>query len=206
MELYVGKQLFTRDGRKVGNAIVIEQVGDSWKLETDFGNNMTFNANEIAEFYWELDVDDDQLVLNDLNRWRTDRMKNILRKPGFVWIGRDVTVRGEDFTYKAYCLCAFPKRNGKVRYIVEDNGRLFIQREEQIVWMDEPKPTDEEERIKAIYEGVTDANSADKELQIVEGYDPRTKTLKLGEKIREIPIGRGCPQCGHFHPPDGMCI
>ena len=120
----------------------------------------------------------------------------------FEWINKPVTVIGEDFTYEAICLCAFPKSNGKVRYIVEDRGRLFVQRESQLKWPD----TDEEARIKAIYEGVTDANSAQKELQIVEGYDPRTKTLKLGDKMREIPIGKGCPHCGHFHPPDGMCV
>lgn len=55
---------------------------------------------------------------------------------GFEWIGKPCEVRGEDFTYEATCLCSFPKTNGKVRYIVEDRGRLFIQREEQIVWLD----------------------------------------------------------------------
>ena len=71
---------------------------------------------------------------------------DIVKMPArFKWINKPVTVIGEDFTYKAYCLCAFPKRNGKVRYIVEDNGRLFIQREEQINWLD-----DEEGRIKVV--------------------------------------------------------
>ncbi len=53
---------------------------------------------------------------------------------GFEWIGKPCEVRGEDFTYEATCLCSFPKTNGKVRYIVEDRGRLFIQREEQIAF------------------------------------------------------------------------
>jgi hypothetical protein len=50
----------------------------------------------------------------------------------FTWIDRPAKISGEDFSYLARVLCSFPKSNGKVRYIVEDNGRLFIQREEQI--------------------------------------------------------------------------
>lgn len=72
---------------------------------------------------------------------------------------------------------------------------------------------DEEERIAAIYKGVTDENSAMKELQIVEGYDPRAKTLKLSDKMRVVEINpkefdqiSGCPHCGFRHPPDGMCV
>lgn len=60
--------------------------------------------------------------------------------PKFTWIDVPVVVKGEDFQYEATCLCSFPKKNGKVRYIVEDNGRLFIQRREQIVfpeWFDD---------------------------------------------------------------------
>ena len=52
------------------------------------------------------------------------------------WIGCPVRVRGEDFDYEATCLLAFRKLNGKVRYIVEDNGRLFIQRREQLTFLD----------------------------------------------------------------------
>lgn len=52
----------------------------------------------------------------------------------FIWINKRCVVRGEDFSYEATCLCCFPKSNGKVRYIVEDNGRLFIQRKEQITF------------------------------------------------------------------------
>lgn len=139
MELFVGKQLFTRDGRKVGNAIVTRQIVDNWELETDFGNTMVFNAAEIVEFYQELDEDSGKLVSNDLNDWRGNRMMNILKQPGFKWINKSVEVRGEDFSYVATCLCSFPKTNGKVRYIVEDNGRLFIQREEQLDFLMEPE-------------------------------------------------------------------
>lgn len=39
--------------------------------------------------------------------------------------------------YIARVLCSFPKSNGKVRYVVEDHGRIFIQREPQIRYLDE---------------------------------------------------------------------
>lgn len=55
---------------------------------------------------------------------------------GFEWINRKAEVSGEDFTYVAQVLCSFPKTNGKVRYVVEDRGRLFIQRDAQIKYMD----------------------------------------------------------------------
>lgn len=54
---------------------------------------------------------------------------------GFRWINQPVIVKGEDFSYEAVCLCSFPKKNGKIRYIVEDNGRLFIQRFEQLTFL-----------------------------------------------------------------------
>lgn len=70
--------------------------------------------------------------------------ENMLRKvwshflpEGFEWINREVIVSGEDFAYRAKVLCSFPKSNGKIRYIVEDNGRLFIQREAQITYVDQ---------------------------------------------------------------------
>lgn len=57
----------------------------------------------------------------------------------FLWLNRKAIVRGEDFSYEATVLCSFPKTNGKIRYIVEDNGRLFIQRKDQITFKDDPE-------------------------------------------------------------------
>jgi hypothetical protein len=51
---------------------------------------------------------------------------------GFRWINRRCVVKSEDFEYQAICLLSFPKSNGKIRYIVEDHGRLFIQKPEQV--------------------------------------------------------------------------
>lgn len=53
----------------------------------------------------------------------------------FVWINKPATVRGEDFSYEATVLCSFPKTSGKVRYVVEDHGRIFIQRGTQITFI-----------------------------------------------------------------------
>lgn len=61
-------------------------------------------------------------------------MITMILPEGFTWINKPCVVSSEDFSYKATCLCSFPKRSGKVRYIVEDNGRLFIQRKEQITF------------------------------------------------------------------------
>lgn len=62
----------------------------------------------------------------------------MLMPDGFVWIDRPVEVRGEDFVYLAQCLCSFPKTSGKIRYVVEDRGRIFVQRQEQLTFIDFP--------------------------------------------------------------------
>lgn len=54
----------------------------------------------------------------------------------FEWINRPAIIRGVNYSYLAVVLCSFPETSGKVRYIVEDSGRLFIQRKEQITYAD----------------------------------------------------------------------
>jgi hypothetical protein len=54
----------------------------------------------------------------------------------FEWINRRAVIRGEDFEYEAVVLCSFPKTSGKVRYVVEDRGRIFVQREAQIRYLE----------------------------------------------------------------------
>ena len=48
--------LFTRDGSKIGNAIVtgFDPMEHLYFIETDFGNKMKFNRREIDQFfpYW----------------------------------------------------------------------------------------------------------------------------------------------------------
>lgn len=101
--------------------------------------------------------------------------------PGFVWINRPVRVRGDDFTYVATCLCSFPKTNGKVRYIVEDNGRLFIQRDSQL-------------------EFLADTPTIQDRMQS-EGEIEEKSTFRKPPQF-----ARGCPHCGYNHPPDGICL
>lgn len=73
---------------------------------------------------------------------------------GFEWIGRPAVVSGEDFSYPATVLCSFPKSSGKIRYIVEDRGRLFIQREAQITYTDGPQPANPAQVTDARYDSV----------------------------------------------------
>lgn len=65
-------------------------------------------------------------------------LQGVLPPADFVWINKLASIRGEDFTYQGRVLCSFPKSSGKVRYIVEDRGRLFIQRESQVTWLEGP--------------------------------------------------------------------
>lgn len=63
------RTLFTRDGRRMGNAIIIEEVTPPpaaaeylaktgqkmWLIETDFGNRVRLTDNEIDEHFYRLD-------------------------------------------------------------------------------------------------------------------------------------------------------
>jgi hypothetical protein len=81
-------------------------------------------------------------MFESLGKLSDEVLESIKFPVGFRWINKIATVKGEDFSYNATVLCSFPKSSGKIRYIVEDNGRLFIQRREQIVFQDdEPSQT-----------------------------------------------------------------
>lgn len=63
------RTLFTRDGRRMGNAIIIEETRPPqaaaeylaktgqkmWLIETDFGNYLRLTDNEIDEHFYRLD-------------------------------------------------------------------------------------------------------------------------------------------------------
>ena len=52
MELTVNTPLFTKDGRRIGNAIIIGCNNDAFQIKTDYGNEMTLTEEEIKqEFY-----------------------------------------------------------------------------------------------------------------------------------------------------------
>lgn len=142
--------------------------------------------------------------------------------PGFVWINRPAIVSGEDFTYEATVLCSFPKSNGKVRFIVEDHGRIFIQRDAQIKYTDTvagSQVTDfstktssviETYRNYRIYQADDDycsfkyeATREDRSSLYAQSIYEIKKAIDGVEDPRHV---RGCPHCGHFHPGDGMCV
>lgn len=70
--MITGKQLATKDGRKVGNAI-ISSLNDDGTCEvlTDFGNKMTLNLEEIEEFFYT-DFHKTEGFVN-FKRWIDDR-------------------------------------------------------------------------------------------------------------------------------------
>lgn len=43
-----------------------------------------------------------------------------------------VTVTGEDYSYEGTLVGVITKSNGKVRYVVEERGRLFVQSAKQL--------------------------------------------------------------------------
>lgn len=55
--LVAGAQLCTRDGRKIGNAVIrgpeVERHGLSfWPVLTDAGNELLLTSAEVAELFW----------------------------------------------------------------------------------------------------------------------------------------------------------
>ncbi|MEA3212451.1 MAG: hypothetical protein QOE70_5508 [Chthoniobacter sp.] len=70
-----GTQLHTRDGRKVGNAIVTRRkrhpvLGRLYAIETDFGNTAKLTLRELHELFHVG-------KRTNLKRWRSDRAKII---------------------------------------------------------------------------------------------------------------------------------
>ena len=55
-KLEIGRWLHTKDGRKIGNAVIIGTCGgdevEHFIILTDFGNKATFTATEIEEQFW----------------------------------------------------------------------------------------------------------------------------------------------------------
>lgn len=90
MNIEPGKQLFTRDGRQVGNGIVVGEqehmfsnLGKVWVVETDFGNTMNLTERELEQFYYldfvePMERDLGEPMERNLNRWRWDRFKNVV--------------------------------------------------------------------------------------------------------------------------------
>ncbi len=44
--------LYTKDGRKIGNAIVTNIIGNFYELKTDYGNSLKLNSQELRELFY----------------------------------------------------------------------------------------------------------------------------------------------------------
>jgi len=69
-----GLQLFTKDGRRWGNAIIKKQVGpDAFIIETDFGNTGgPLTEQEIREG-WHTEIPEFGERVTDPEEWKEDR-------------------------------------------------------------------------------------------------------------------------------------
>jgi len=53
-----GTRLYTKDGRKIGNGIILSiagfhpELGNIYKIKTDFGNVVRFTEEEITSLFW----------------------------------------------------------------------------------------------------------------------------------------------------------
>lgn len=50
--LGVNTILHTKDGRMIGNAIIIAKSGELWTIKTDYGNECTLTLGEIDEQFY----------------------------------------------------------------------------------------------------------------------------------------------------------
>jgi hypothetical protein len=79
--LYPGKLLPTKDGRKIGNAVVVtSDAPDRWLLETDFGNTLRLSYSELDSLFhldFEPEIDEQPRTLE---RWFADRLR-LVTKP-----------------------------------------------------------------------------------------------------------------------------
>lgn len=80
-----GRLLHTKDGRKIGNAIILECMAPRpdrasepvFKIRTDFGNIVLFTSAEIAG-YWH--TDGEQRFCS-IEQWSEDRDERLLIQP-----------------------------------------------------------------------------------------------------------------------------
>lgn len=72
-ELYEGKQLATRDGRKVGNGIIVEILKDEYTVVTDFGTRITFNEKELYKLFYTGYYVPQESVFQKVKNWNERR-------------------------------------------------------------------------------------------------------------------------------------
>lgn len=81
----VGKRLFTKDGRRVGNGIVtevfehrLESMGTMCKVVTDFGNEMNLTYSELDHFYHLDHEPEEGPIPHTLEEWMASRRLLVL--------------------------------------------------------------------------------------------------------------------------------
>lgn len=65
--LPIGTRLCTRDGRRYGNAIIVEHRGGEYLIETDYGN--VIHTSDLSP--WRYDLEEER----NLERWYEDRRR-----------------------------------------------------------------------------------------------------------------------------------
>ncbi len=60
MTIDINTILHTKDGRKVGNAIVTGRSGNHWEIVTDYGNKMTeLTSQDLDEMFYIAWIDEE---------------------------------------------------------------------------------------------------------------------------------------------------
>jgi hypothetical protein len=52
MTLDINTILHTKDGRRIGNAIIIKREGYYWTVKTDYGSEVMLTSEEIDELFY----------------------------------------------------------------------------------------------------------------------------------------------------------
>lgn len=73
-KLGINTVLFTKDGRKIGNAIVIGLKGDErYVVKTDYGHIINLNLEDLNEFFY---FDFDVYTGEDLDLYKANQLQN----------------------------------------------------------------------------------------------------------------------------------
>lgn len=77
--LEVGRHLFTRDGRRHGNAIVVAHLhANVWTIESDFGTRSNLTTSEIFQHFYTRDALGTQ-IRTDPEVWNRQRVTTQLK-------------------------------------------------------------------------------------------------------------------------------
>lgn len=79
--LQIGQHLFTKDGRKVGNALIVGMKDDLFQIETDFGNGGSWLSRQEIDGWWHTEgLQMGHPMISSVERWRSDRLELLAMK------------------------------------------------------------------------------------------------------------------------------